>query len=120
MTKLSELADDVMVFQDDETPISVMDLRNELANGNEMRTEGWGIATPTVWTPDANRMIEDYAENESVDLYEDSYERLMDELSPYIEAIQALLDKIEIPYYVGGEMVEIDSFQPKREEKTNV
>lgn len=117
--KLSELADEVRVFQDEETPISVKDLRHELANGFETRMVGWEIAQPTVWTPDAKRMVEDYVENQSEDLWEDSYVRLFDELSPHIKAIQALLDNIEIPYYVGsGETVEIDSFHVEEEAKT--
>lgn len=109
--KLSELADDVMVFQDEETPISVKDLRHEMANGNETRTKGWGIAVPTVWTPDAESMIEHYVDAEACELWEDAYERLMDELSPHIEAIQQILSGIEIPYCVGGENVEIDGLQ---------
>ena len=59
-------------------------------------------------------MIEGYADNESVDLYEGAYESLMDELSPHIEAIQSLLDHIKVNYWVGtGKMVEIDSFKGK-------
>ena len=115
MTKLSELADDVMVFQDEETPISIKDLRHEMEAGFEKRTEGWQVAQAHFWTPSAESMIESYADNESVDLYEGAYERLMDELSPHIEAIQKILAGIEVHYWVEtGEYVEVDGLQGKR------
>lgn len=109
--KLSELEGDVMLFQDEETPISVKDLRHELANGTETRTEGWSIAVPTVWTPDAESMIERYVDAEAWDLWEDADVRMMDELSPHIKEIQRILDGIGVPYWECGEMVEIDGSQ---------
>jgi hypothetical protein len=106
--KLSELADETIVFQEDEHVVTARELRQSILNGDEDREAGWLVGIPTAWTPDAKSMFEDYIENESVEMYEDADEEMWDQINPLVERIQSILDSVKVPYYESGESIEID------------
>ena len=111
--KLSELADDVMVAEEEGHVMTAKDMRDDMALGQAFSRDVF-IAIPRIWSADAERMIERFIELDADEMYEDWENRTRDALMPTVPKLQELLDQAlatrsDVTNYYGlGERVEID------------
>ncbi len=122
--KLSELADDVEVsIEESSTVYTVGQLKREILELGEPHHEksNWCTITREKWTPNAERMLDSYIENEGCDMYEDWDERAWDCLpKEVVEKIQKILDEAfsteyATAYWICDMAVEIDILPPEVE-----
>ncbi len=111
--KLSELALDIEVIEEDRTPTTVEEMIDEIKDGYFPIGQVY-LAIKGQWGPNAKRMIQYYIENEADGMYEDWDERAEKELLPLTEKFQELMDQAleNKPWvtdvYDYGNPVEID------------
>lgn len=93
--KLADLADnEVVSFEDATYTLTVAELKEELKKDDDVINKTWYVAQSQTWVPDANRMIEDYIENEYQEMYEDWDDKANDCITDeVVQKIQAILDK---------------------------
>lgn len=117
--KLSELADETKVSHENTQTIwTAAKLRREIIELGEPhhKVTNWYTVKKQKWSPDANRMVENYIENESDEMYEDWDERaiecITDEIVAKIQSImdEAFKDDYATTYWSYETSVEIDVF----------
>ncbi len=106
--KLSELADDAVVYQEDRAVCSAAELRAEFADGEETDTQGWYLGELRTWNPDAEKMFDHYTESALEWADEATVSAVYAEFRQVQAQIQALLDGIGFRYYEPMDDVEID------------
>lgn len=113
-TLLSHLEEDQIICNENvENSFTVEEL---IERGTKNYTkDGWYVATKGSWKPNAKRMVEDYLENESHDMYEDFEENVNEVLKHIVPKIQKLLDKelennkvCDVYYFDYTKPIEID------------
>lgn len=94
--KLEDLPDnEVVSFEYATYTLTVAELKEELKkDGDDATSRTWYVAQSQTWTPDANRMIEDYIENEYQEMYEDWDDRANECITEEVlQKIQSILDE---------------------------
>ncbi|NEZ43799.1 hypothetical protein [Paenibacillus alvei] len=117
--KLSELADDVELGREEHSTVyTVAELKREIIELGEPhhKYKHWYTIENQRWEPSAERMIEDYIDNQYPDMYEGWEERASDCITEdVLQRLQAILDEAfssdhATVYWTFEEPVEIDVF----------
>ena len=108
--KLSELADETPVFQEEERVMTARELRQLILDGSEDRKTGWLVGIPETWKPNAESAFEGYIENEydTLGLYENADTEMRFQINPLLPQIQVLLNEVKLAYYSAGDSIEVD------------
>ena len=114
MVKLSELKDDAIIIDENESVYDVQEVKGDL---RYFKDEGKKLYTTTEYHAhiDARDMLESAIESEDDNMYEDWEERILDDITDDdIEKIQVILDDIlnrnkgQNTAYYQGEEIEVD------------
>lgn len=113
--KLSELSEQTVVsFEEAGYTLTVAELKAELKKDDEAAERTWYVVEAQTWQPDAQRMVEDYIEQEYQEMYEDWDERAMDCINDdVLSKIQTILDETfkgssVRDYWTLEKLIEID------------
>ncbi|MEW9106795.1 hypothetical protein [Paenibacillus sp.] len=117
--KLSELADDVEIGRVDCNEIyTVAELKREIRElgADHHKKPDWHTTKSQRWQPSAQRMIEDYIDNQYPDMYEGWEDRANDCITEdVLQRLQAILDDAfssdhATVYWTFEQPVEIDIY----------
>ncbi|SFV08062.1 hypothetical protein [Alicyclobacillus macrosporangiidus] len=118
MKWLSELSDDTLLITGQNTLETAEFIRQMIVDSvSAEKYKPLYIAEERTWRPSARKMLDDYIDSVTEDLYDEAVERLSEAMTPeMIAAVQYILDKAfgAIGYYEAGEEIFVDIVPSER------